>query len=556
MAQNRKFATKPDIVQNASVENGYGDISFEDKRCSQEENYNINLVNPKIGLTTENNGTNRIYTVFLIVNAALGAGLLNFPKSVDEAGGVLVTMIVQLVLLAFIMVALLALAYAADKCGSGAETIQDTMEGMTGRLGRLLTSGCVVTYTFGTTITFLIIIGDQFDNTFKNIYGPNFSEFWYMNRYFTTSVCACLFILPLCYSKRIDFLRIPSSLGVLAIFYLVGLIVYEYYFGNYTPGSIKVKPIRYTDAFLVVPDICFGYQCHVSVIPIYSCMKKRTLKNFTYSVSLAILICAICYTLSALFGYWTFGSKVDDDVLMSYNGGTLVYAGMYAMALKIITTYPILLFCGREAVKSVMTDISIALNSSSWISQYNKKEKYIDVSSNPVIGIATDINKTKDYVLNKSKERHNQVIDSNIAESTIYTINRSKEDEYRIGINSSDDLEKINPRTVANEEQFENKKEISFRYVCVTIWFVLSLILALLIPNIGDVIKMLGSLAAVFIFIFPGLCMFKIALKFDPYFLYVKSCIIIAISFIFMGLGGFIFGVVFVQAIKSLLLGN
>ena len=555
MAQNKQFENKADILQNATMELGYNDTSSEDKRFDHEDD-TINLINRKTDLMDNDNGTNKIYTVFLIVNAALGAGLLNFPKSVDEAGGVMVTIIVQLILLTFIMVALLALAYASDQCGSGAGTIQDTMEGMTGRFGRVLTSACVVIYTFGTTITFLIIIGDQFDNTFKNIYGSNFNEFWYMNRYFTTSLCACLFILPLCYSKRIDFLRIPSSLGVLAIFYLVGLIIYEYYFGSYTPGEIKQKPIRYTDAFLVVPDICFGYQCHVSVIPIYSCMKKRTLKNFTHSVSLAILICACCYTLSAVYGYWTFGSKVDDDVLMSYNGGSLVYAGMYAMALKIITTYPILLFCGREAVKSVMTDINIAMTSCSWSSQYANKGSNIDVSSNRVVGIATDTNETKDYVINRIKERNNRMIDSNLGETNIYIINRSKEDESRIGMNTSDNLERISPRTFAVEEQFENKKEITFRYVCVTIWFGLSLILALLIPNIGDVIKMLGSLAAVFIFIFPGLCMFKIALKFDPYFLYVKSCIIIAISFIFMGLGGFIFGVVFVQAIKSLLLGD
>ena len=77
--------------------------------------------------------------------------------------------------------------------------------------------------------------------------------------------------------------------------------------------------------------------------------------------------------------------------------------------------------------------------------------------------------------------------------------------------------------------------------------------MALVIPNIGDVIKMLGSLAAVFIFIFPGVCMFKCALKFDPQILYWKSYIPIAISFVFMGLGGFIFGVVFVQAVTSLL---
>ena len=70
-------------------------------------------------------GTNTAYTVFLIVNAALGAGLLNFPKSYDDAGGIIVAFMVQLALLLFIMIALIALAYASDKCGNGgAPTIQ------------------------------------------------------------------------------------------------------------------------------------------------------------------------------------------------------------------------------------------------------------------------------------------------------------------------------------------------------------------------------------------------------------------------------------------------
>ena len=506
MAKSRQSTHLANIMPNTSTELGYDDITSQDNGYGQTKDDNIRLVNDKTNITDKENGTNKIYTVFLIVNAALGAGLLNFPKSVDEAGGVLVTIIVQLILLAFIMVALLALAYASDQCGSGAATIQDTMEGMTGRLGRILTSVCVVIYTFGTTITFLIIIGDQFDNTFKTIYGPSFNEYWYMNRYFTTSVCSCLFILPLCYSKRIDFLRIPSSLGVLAILYLVGLIIYEYYFGNYIPGPIKVKPIQYTDAFLVVPDICFGYQCHVSVIPIYSCMKKRTLKNFTHSVSLAILICCCCYTLSAIYGYWTFGSTVDDDILMSYNGGGLVYGGMYAMALKIITTYPILLFCGREAVKSVLTDMKI---------EYNSLSNQTKIA-----------NQDNDF---ESMSRKNvDLIDSEVKNHDIHATNYREDvvtHDHETRPTSSLDVDELKPRNVVKENQLRNKQELLFRYVCVTIWFGLSLILALVIPNIGDVIKMLGSLAAVFIFIFPGLCMLQCALRFDPFCLYWKSFI-------------------------------
>ena len=81
------------------------------------------------------NGTNTAYTVFLIVNAALGAGLLNFPKSYDEAGGIVVAFVVQLILLLFIMLALIALAYGSDQCGSGgAATIQVKIVGLQSRI--------------------------------------------------------------------------------------------------------------------------------------------------------------------------------------------------------------------------------------------------------------------------------------------------------------------------------------------------------------------------------------------------------------------------------------
>ena len=90
----------------------------------------------------------------------------------------------------------------------------------------------------------------------------------------------------------------------------------------------------------------------------------------------------------------------------------------------------------------------------------------------------------------------------------------------------------------------------------VTVWFFLSLILALVIPNIGDVIKLLGSLAAVFIFIFPGLCLFKCTIRADSSYIMRKTWALLALSLVFIGLGGFIFGVVFTQGIKSLISGK
>jgi hypothetical protein len=42
-------------------------------------------------------GISWYFAVFLIVNAALGAGLLNFAKAFDNAGGILISSIIHLV---------------------------------------------------------------------------------------------------------------------------------------------------------------------------------------------------------------------------------------------------------------------------------------------------------------------------------------------------------------------------------------------------------------------------------------------------------------------------
>ena len=77
------------------------------------------------------------------------------------------------------------------------------------------------------------------------------------------------------------------------------------------------------------------------------------------------------------------------------------------------------------------------------------------------------------------------------------------------------------------------------------IWFFISLLLAIFVPDISDIISLTGGLAASFIFIFPGLVLIKYMLKpeaknkFTGYFIgmgVLIGCIIIVF-------GSFIFGI-------------
>ena len=98
-----------------------------------------------------------------------------------------------------------------------------------------------------------------------------------------------------------------------------------------------------------------------------------------------------------------------------------------------------------------------------------------------------------------------------------------------------------------------DKEELIIRFVCVTTWFCLSLVLAVAIPNIGQIIKILGSLAILFTFVFPGLCLVRCTFQSDPSLLLRKSWVFVITGFILIGLGAILFGVVFTLAITKLI---
>lgn len=61
-----------------------------------------------------------------------------------------------------------------------------------------------------------------------------------------------------------------------------------------------------------------------------------------------MMACVFSYTLTAVYGYLTFGSNVNPDILLSYAPSDIpALVGMVAIAAKMYTTYPILCFCGR-----------------------------------------------------------------------------------------------------------------------------------------------------------------------------------------------------------------
>ncbi|XP_063982030.1 sodium-coupled neutral amino acid transporter 7-like [Diachasmimorpha longicaudata] len=299
---------------------------------------------------SNNAGAGILGTIFLIVNATLGAGLLNFPLAFDKSGGAASSIIIQAILLVFIIASLIILAACSDITKTN--SMQDTLAGLCGPKALVICGVCVTIYAFGCCLTFVIIIGDQFDRVLATFYGMDYCHHWFLSRNFITTISCIIFILPLCFFKRLDVLSYTSSIGCITIIYVAWVVIYEGMRTIDYPKPTQVWPKDATQALQIIPIICFAYQSHMTAIPTYACMKDRNIDKFTISATISMLICCGAYTLVGIIGYHTFGTgHVPSDILQGYTDKSVTLAvAIIALAFKNFTTYPIVLFCGRNSL--------------------------------------------------------------------------------------------------------------------------------------------------------------------------------------------------------------
>lgn len=98
----------------------------------------------------------------------------------------------------------------------------------------------------------------------------------------------------------------------------------------------------------------FLFQTHEIVVPVYACMKERSMKSFTKATFLAMGILFVIYCMAGSFGYITFGSLIAPDIMEQYDANDpVVLIGIGALVIKMITTYPQLVLCGRYVATEI-----------------------------------------------------------------------------------------------------------------------------------------------------------------------------------------------------------
>lgn len=428
------------INPNIIIQRSINDLPSCEKSCSPSE------------LNAATTGVNWGGAAFLLVNTALGAGMLNYPYAYDQIGGIYAAALIQIILLIFISTTMFILAYCADF--NKDDTYHDVLLSMCGKRSQQISAVSIMLTCYGICITFLVIIGDQFDRIFNSLCeDPNL---WYLDRKFTIFMTSVLFIWPMCYAQRLDFLRHASALGMFAMLYVAFLTIYEHYVldeatiasllakaevaemqklistnashpishasdTNQSQGGFSAKTFQFFNSMIVVPILCFAYQTHEVIVPVYACMKERSIVQFMKASVLALVILYFLYNLVGAYGYSTFGANVGPDIMSLYDAqDPIVVIGIIALVVKFITTYPPLMFCGRGALDGLYGEI----------------------------------------------------------------------------------------RGLTSEELKTNCK--TRRVIITTIWFFTTVILAVFAPDISITLQLLGSMASINVFVFPGMCLISL----------------------------------------------
>ncbi|CAF3462981.1 unnamed protein product [Rotaria sp. Silwood1] len=333
----------------------------------------------------------------LLVNAAMGAGLLNIAKSYDDAGGIVISSILHAIVVVLV-IGSYAIIFVC--CDQSTPSFEKFVLIKCGKMWQRVCSICIILYMYGLCITFFIIIGDQLDRFLTFAVGEHYCSHWYLDRRLMIIITSIFLVFPLCFS---------NMLGVLAIIYVIIMVPVEYFLHHPKGIVTKKSPESWTDIFRVLPTMCFCYQAQVNAVPVFLSLKTRIDCIKATLASTIVLICSYC--LVAICGYLTFGINVDHDILMSYDPKLIpVLIAVIMVAIKTYTAYPVNIFCGRTAIDSFST----------------------------------------------------------------------KHEEH----------------------------SIKRRIIIVCLWFFTTLVGAVFLPNISLAIHYLGALAASFIFIFPGLCLY------------------------------------------------
>jgi len=296
--------------------------------------------------------TSQLAALFIIVNVTIGVGLLAMPYSMQSAG-IVFSMLIQMVFLGLIIITCIMCTELTVK--SAVTSYHDIIRIHCHPFIYHLTQVSIFLLVFGTTVAYIVTIGDQSDRLFLTVTNdPKFCHVWYMNRRFIMSITTLLAIKPLCSARTVDFLKYASFLGILSIGFIFYVVSNEFFNGS-RAQDVNYLPKSWKDVATILPVFALGYQCHLSLVPAVSTIRRSEKPKAFVTTTVAMVISAIIYSSISILAVLTFGSKINKDLTESYPGKSAVPT-IIIVAIKCVLTLPAAYLPARLSIVDILTN--------------------------------------------------------------------------------------------------------------------------------------------------------------------------------------------------------
>eukprot|EP01083_Nonionella_stella_P086523 240441_1 len=195
--------------------------------------------------------------------------------------------------------------------------------------------------------------------TFANLYLIESFHQFVCTKFFIITVTLFGILFPLSLLKHLDSLKYSSFLGIIAYFYVIGLVAFAFceekqLNGYYiSPSVVSVNFHSNTgqeDQLLWFWMSSFNlfvasFNTHFNGPALYGELKGKTPRKFIRISSVSFVVALVLNLLLGLCGYFAFGLKCNQNILITLdvlNFGLVVAAAQLIMTLTIIGTYPLL----------------------------------------------------------------------------------------------------------------------------------------------------------------------------------------------------------------------
>uniref|UniRef100_A0A8C6VVL9 Solute carrier family 38 member 5a n=1 Tax=Nothobranchius furzeri TaxID=105023 RepID=A0A8C6VVL9_NOTFU len=196
-----------------------------------------------------------------------------------------------------------------------------------------------------------------------------FLSTWFLNGNYLIIIVSALVIFPLALMRHLGYLGYTSGFSLTCMMFFLLSVIYKKFNipcplpGHNTTAPNSTSHVNVTceaqpftvnsETAYTIPILAFAFVCHPEVLPIYTELRKR----MQCVANVSILAMFVMYLLTAIFGYLTFYTAVEAELLHTYSKvdslDILILCVRLAVLVAVTLTVPVVLFPIRKALLQI-----------------------------------------------------------------------------------------------------------------------------------------------------------------------------------------------------------